>query len=140
MIRPSDGKAPFEIPDEPVDGYKVTWYHVEGSEADVHAREYCAVYYINKKWSEFSQYHDSGADIVNQWMLHQSGTLIGRTNEGWIEAWDGVWWGKNRNFGTKKEAIKEVIRQLELNREKFAQLGRQCADNIYKLLEELEKL
>jgi hypothetical protein len=140
MIRPSNGTAPFEIPDEPVDGYKVTWYHVEGSDADVHVREYCAVYYINKKWSEFSQHHDSGADIVNTWMMYQNNNLTGRTNEGWTGAWAYVEWGTNRNFSTKKEAIKEVIRQLELNREKFAQLGSRCTDNIYKLLAEREKL
>jgi hypothetical protein len=137
MITPSNGEAPFEIPDEPVDGYKVTWWMVDRvSDYDIQIYECYAVYYINKKWSEYCPESPEGSDIVNEWMVHTP--YDGRTNEGWVDAWNGSEWRPSKCFRTKREAQAETLRRLRLNREYLNTKSEQCTIRINQLLKELD--
>jgi len=134
MIRPSNGAAPFELPDAPVDGYKVTWWRVEGFDDNVHVIECHATYYVHKKWNEYCPDRPGGADIIDSWMIQD---IMRCRGAGWSSAWDLDDWKRDKYFSTKKEALEEVIRQLRMSREEFVSLSIRCADNIHKLLAEL---
>lgn len=80
---------PFELPDEPVDQYRIDWWELDLNYEElildygalVH---YHVIYHVNSPWDDFcGDTQVKGADFVNQWQLFRDGRFIGRTLNGW---------------------------------------------------------
>lgn len=96
--RSEDSKL-FNLPEEPVDGYTVEWWVVDGYFAKVYKET--AVYHINTPW-------EGSVPLVACWML--SGFYCCR-----ILGWENIEFGGadiQRRFRTYEEARSEAIRRL----------------------------
>jgi hypothetical protein len=68
----------LDIPDEPVDGFKVEWFRVC---ADFGIKHMEAVYFVDEPYLDHRG--EPGVNITDQWMIYEKGRPRGRTNEGW---------------------------------------------------------
>ena len=67
----------LDIPDEPVDGFRVEWFRVDSQFGIYHMH---AIYSVDEPYEGFN---GRGANIVDQWMIYEKGSPQGRTTEGW---------------------------------------------------------
>lgn len=119
--------ARFEIPDEPVDGFTLEWFTVNGNRDRVDRLR--AVYYANTKWSDYSD-NGRGSDLVDQWMLCCNDNLLGRS-DGWASPRDR--WSVKDCYETQHAAL-EALR-CELN-----QRADQMQSKVDDLRERIEEL
>lgn len=79
--------AVFNLPDEPVDRYRIEWWSTEFGE---YVNRCHAVYYVDADYREVCPGDGSGARIVDQWMVYRDGNREGRA-EGWLtpRSWEG---------------------------------------------------
>jgi hypothetical protein len=100
----------INLPAEPVDGYKITWYMVEG--ADLRVSEYRLVYHAHRAWREVCPNdHREGAGFHDQWQVFENGRFESRTS-GWhlISYWHDQF---ERGYATRQEANAEARRLAE---------------------------
>jgi len=68
----------LELPQEPVDGYELEYFDIDGDYLS-HIR---LRFHVNSKWSDIVREEGRGADFINQWQVFDGARFVGRIN-GW---------------------------------------------------------
>lgn len=100
-------KAPFTLPEQPVDLHTVRWWKVDSyflHHLDMMISARSATYYVNAKYKDHNG--RDGAALVDQWMYQEDGRNVGRSYDGWTKVLNGNW---SLCFATEKEAIECAV-------------------------------
>lgn len=117
-------QLPFELPDEPVDKYRVEWWtlNVQGVQA------HHAIYHVNSTWEEICPDDERpGAPFINHWQLFTNGHFDGRSVDGWTKALGFLVtpWNRIENYTTRAEAEKAhrkiLNKEIEIAQERIAE-------------------
>ncbi len=104
----------LDIPDEPVDGFKVEWFRVCADFGIYHMH---AIYSVDEP---YEGHNGPGVNITDQWMIYEKGRTQGRTNEGWdrinFQAHEARY---SKRYKTYDEAVAAYLTLLD-NQEKAA--------------------
>lgn len=111
----------FEIPDNPIDQYKLNWWHLSQTEHWCYISEMVAVYHVNTPWGRVGSPERRGADLLDVWQLLENGHFTGR-----IPSWEAIrTQSTNDNFTSKEETVKEAVERCkQFIEEKKESIGR----------------
>jgi hypothetical protein len=122
----------FSIPEKPVDGFTIRYWHLSFSDVWCYIREKKATYHANTPWANYSPNSGGGADLVDDWMVSEKSENGHWSDTGRWCGWDKVGWTKEHMtncFATREEAIAEA--KIRYN---------EAIDRAYKHIEEMEQL
>ena len=108
----------FNLPEEPVDGYRIDWWRVSTSRDWYYINKMHAIYYVNTPWNEYAPENKGGAALVDDWMIYKDDYKWGEGR------WCG-WKTPEENlakyhigYATREEAEEATKRYLEEYKQK----------------------
>ena len=100
------------LPAEPVDGYEIRWFSVEGPYTRI--CENRLLYHVSRTWEEVYPNNGRGADFRDEWQIFERGHFTGRL-EGWETPDLNPYWPQQfeRGYATRAGAVVEARRLVE---------------------------
>ena len=125
----------IELPEKPVDQYRLDWYRVSVTNTRYYISKMHAIYHINTPWNVYSPNESGGTDLIDDWMLYHDENAQGR----WC-GWESPKSETLKNylincFATLPEANLETIRILQ----HYLIAETRIIDHIHRMIAEINE-